>query len=525
MPNYSLRRLLVVLAAVVGVALVASAVVFFWPDPESSAPSTSATGGGGELPDANAYADDAEAAGATWVARENAHEGSDGWRVRNFDVKTGVHGYADRTSALGGETVNLMVSTKAPTFHVEAYRMGHYGGKRGRLLWKGDEVPGRQQGEGHRDPGTNLIEMGWQPSTEVQVGSDWPPGVYLLKLVGSDGTDSVVPLVVRDDATKSKVAVLIEFTTWQAYNTWGGCSLYECPGVQGEKRAKVVSFDRPYARGDGAQDFVGLELPLIDLAEEQGLDLAYFSLLDLEADPQHLAGRTAVLSLGHDEYYSPKMRDAVDAALAGGANMAFFGANAMYRNIRFENGPSGAPMRRMVNYRDTTDPIMATDKAQTTTQWRSPPLSRPEGAVVGIQYECAPTKGDVVLVDTSAWMFQGTGAQNGTKLVGVLGEEYDRWFSGVSPKNLQILAHSPTKCRDKTSYSDMSWYSHPGGGGVFATGTNRWIPGIDGSMPVPTTPETVAIVKAVTVNVLRELSQPKAGERHPSQPNVSQFWK
>lgn len=48
-----------------------------------------------------------------------------------------------------------------------------------------------------------------------------------------------------------------------------------------------------------------------------------------------LDGARAVISLGHDEYWTPQQRDAVTKARDAGVNVAFLGANACYRRIRF----------------------------------------------------------------------------------------------------------------------------------------------------------------------------------------------
>ena len=84
-------------------------------------------------------------------------------------------------------------------------------------------------------------------------------------------------------------------TTWQAYNAYGGRSLYVGPGTVrvGESgapnRSRVVSFDRPYdQRGWGAPDFMGNEFPLIFLAESLGLDVTYFTDIDLHEVPERL---------------------------------------------------------------------------------------------------------------------------------------------------------------------------------------------------------------------------------------------
>ena len=100
-------------------------------------------------------------------------------------------------------------------------------------------------------------------------------------------------------------------TTWQAYNRWGGYSLYTRPdGTMGD-RARAVSFDRPYQAKNmqGAGDFLFFELPLVQFAERSGLPLGYATDVDLSADPHLLDGARAMVTLGHDEYWSQQMRD------------------------------------------------------------------------------------------------------------------------------------------------------------------------------------------------------------------------
>ena len=52
-------------------------------------------------------------------------------------------------------------------------------------------------------------------------------GVYIAKLTRTDtGGASHIPFVVRNDASHSDLLFQTSDTTWQAYNTYGGNSLY-----------------------------------------------------------------------------------------------------------------------------------------------------------------------------------------------------------------------------------------------------------------------------------------------------------
>ena len=164
-----------------------------------------------------------------------------------------------------------------------------------------------------------------------------------------------MPFCVRDDTSRAAIVIQHSVTTWQAYNRWGGYSLYygntggalsftHAPaGGTYADRARIVSFDRPYDYdwASGAADFVGNEIPVIYQAEQLGLDVTYWTDVDLHANPQLLSNHKALISLGHDEYWSAPMRVGAQRALAAGVNLAFLGANACYRQIRFEPSPLG----------------------------------------------------------------------------------------------------------------------------------------------------------------------------------------
>ena len=88
------------------------------------------------------------------------------------------------------------------------------------------------------------------------------------------------------------------------------------------------------------------ERKLINLAERMGLPLAYLTSMDIASDAHALDGASALISPGHDEYWSPPERANVTAARDAGVNLAFLGANAMFRRTRLEptsagRGPAG----------------------------------------------------------------------------------------------------------------------------------------------------------------------------------------
>lgn len=480
-----------------------------------------------------------------WLAAENARAGTDAWRIdtavpgKSSRVPSGwVEGYADTTSARPGQTVTLHVACDAATWHAEVYRMGWYGGDLGRLILTSDEIEKQWQFAPEIEPtldelgnDTKTRAAGWGPSLELVVTDEWPPGSYLIKLVASSGEAHYVPLTVRRDTAVGSLAVVSAVTTWQAYNPWGGCSLYEC--FDGPGRSKVVSFDRPYARSYnwGSADFLTHELPLIALIEELGIDTAYVTDIDLHTSglgendelDAVFAGRTALLTTGHDEYYSTAMRDSLERAREAGVNLAFFGANAVYRNIRLEPNADGRPYRIMPNYRIAgDDPLTETEPEQSTVQWRNPPLARPESALIGVQYFAAGITAALRVVNSANWVFDDVEVRNGSSFKRLVSIEADGLGPAeVTPENLEVLAAGPVRFKDTEYDHAMTYYSHESGAGVFATGTIAWINALDAEYWGDE--NTTEFVRGVTARVLQVFAEGPAGSAYPSDGNARRF--
>ncbi|CAB4734968.1 unannotated protein [freshwater metagenome] len=475
-----------------------------------------------------------------WLAAENALPGTDAWRItkkvpgaKPVTAEGSIEGYADTTSAQPGDIVTLFVATAAPTWHVEAYRMGWYAGMQGRLIWTSGETPSTWQLDMSTDSDTKMSRALWAPSLTFTIDNAWPAGSYLLKLVSSTSEAHYVPLTIRRDSTSASLVVVSAVTTWQAYNPWGGCTLYQCFVGNPRSRATVVSFDRPYAASYnwGSADFLTHELPLISLIEELGIDTAYVTDIDLHSSALDgdgstnpvLLNRTALLTTAHDEYYSTPMRASLERARDAGINLAFFGANAVYRHIRLEPNDESLPFRQLVNYRTADDdPMTAQDPLQSTVQWRNDPINKPESALIGIQYFAAGVKTAMKLVNTDNWVFAGVDLSRGTSLKNLVAIEADGLgHSNQEPENLEVLASSPVTYKKVRYNHAMTYYSADSGAGVFATGTIGWINALD---TTAWGDEKVSlVVRGITTNVLQAFATGPAGVAHPSVSNASRY--
>jgi len=242
-------------------------------------------------------------------------------------------------------------------------------------------------------------------------------------------------------------------------------------------RACAVSFDRPYPQSwaSGAADFVGNEYPLLYHLESLGLDLTYWTDVDLHANPQLLANHRCLFSLGHDEYWSTPMRDAAQSANASGVNLAFLGANASYRQIRLQPTAVG-PNRLQVCYKDAAeDPIVSSQPALTTVNWDQAPVNNPESTMIGSTYQSVGAKADMVVTDASSWFFSGCNLTDGHVFPSMIIGEYDRYVPSLpGPRNLDVLAHSPIP--GQSNWSDLTYFTPSAtSGGVLASGSAYFI--------------------------------------------------
>jgi hypothetical protein len=434
-----------------------------------------------------------------------------------------VEGYADRVGAVPGTVVGLRVSTAHRWFRVTAYRLGAYRGGSGHRVWRSDRLRGTRQPDAVLQPAqTRTVVAPWRDSLRIDT-TGWEPGLYVLKMVTNRGFQAGAPYVVTSSSTRGRVALVVPVTTWQAYNVWGGYSLYE--GADGDRRAWRVGFDRPYPP-PGLGELPFASFPVVREAEATGAPLAYLTNVDLHTRPRVLDGARGYVSTGHDEYWTPRMRRTVERARDGGTNLAFLAANTMYWRIRLERSPSG-PARRMVGYRSDAglDPAHEHSPAEVTGRFRDAPAPEGEHRLVGMLYECFPAYADYRVVTPGWWGFAGTGVRRGTTFRALVGDEADRVYpvSGT-PRPLQVLSHDEYSCGGVLTSAQSTYYTHRSGAGVVSVGTLRWTCTLSRTcFGTPMAPRTVAFVRTVTRTIVREFARGPVGERYPARDNVDRF--
>lgn len=418
---------------------------------------------------------------------ENAKPGSPEWTLFS-EAQGEIEGYGSAVSVTHGESISFFVNTIAPTYDLDIFRMGWYGGKGARRVAATVTRTGVQQVIPTPDPVTGLTECNWTDPYTITIPHDWLSGAYLVKLTtrGIAQKNKYILFIVRDDVRPANHNFQLAVSTAQAYNAWGGKSLYS-----GSPQARKVSFNRPYTDGSGTGIFLWRwEYAAVRFLEREGYDVKYTTNIDTHRRGNVLLGAKSFLSIGHDEYWSWEMRANVEAARDAGVNLGFFSANTCYWQVRFEpSAITGALDRTMVGYKEQallSDPFSTdsdpSNNNRITTLWRNAPVNRPEAALLGVQFITYPVDAPIVIDDvTSApWVFAETGLVNGSSLPGLLGYEVDA-MNEFTPAGTIRLGNSPffDGASNSTRYSHMTLYQHANGAWVFATGSIQWAWGLD----------------------------------------------
>jgi hypothetical protein len=497
---------------------------------------------------------------ANSIQTENANIGDMTWnKFKSPDNEHDMEGYANKDSVNIGGSINFYTNANPSvdsSYALTVYRLGWYKGAGARRVAAPVSRTSTRQIIPVPDPATGMVQANWTHPYTLNIPKPWVSGIYIVTLIGNKtGKGRYIPFVVRDINRPSNYLFQVSTITWQAYNAWGGKSLYAynsdtrpvtsdtrpIPGAN--VQARKVSFNRPYDDWAGLGQLIDWEIKMLFFLEREGYDISYQTDTDTHVGNGGLLNHKAILSVGHNEYWSKAMRDNFELARAHGAGLGFFGANTCYWQIRME--PASAPLASQQNrtiagykgYAATEDPLaknlIASDNNLVTALWRDPLwANRPENGLVGIMYSFWPVKGNIVTSKSdpklangtpSHWIYTGTGMKISDTFKGLLGYEADRIFNnGKTPANMKILATSgvPATSVEHTEF----FYGNPAQpkahmtiytkictampcqnpvSTVFATGSMQWAWGLDNySNPVNLENPNV---KQMTRNVLARM--------------------
>lgn len=336
-----------------------------------------------------AYSDCSSPANA--IQAENCNPGNPAteWDIQNSTAgDPTIQGFATDISVNAGQTVHFKISTDARAYQINIYRLGYYGGSGARKIVS--IVPSvslpQSQPACLTDATTKLYDCGnWAESASWQVPANAVSGVYIAHLVRIDtGGNSHIVFIVRNDSSHSDIVFQTADETWQAYNDFGGHSLYGPLGAFDlTNRAYKVSYNRPFDTRtfENASWLFYSEYPMIKFLEANGYDVTYFSSVDAARYGNLIANHKIFLSVGHDEYVDSAKRTNIQAARDAGVNLGFFTGNEFFWKTRWESSIDGsnAAYRTLVCYKETLNnaPLDPQDPTAWTGTWRDPRFSPP----------------------------------------------------------------------------------------------------------------------------------------------------
>jgi len=362
--------------------------------------------------------------------------------------------YTGALSFAASEKLSLHVNTTAVTFDVEIYRDG-----------LNRETVFRQQGikgRFHPTPGDcSVTGCDWPVMLEIPLSPDWPSGGYIVELSAAapDGSalsyKHVFFLRPGEDDKAGRVLLVAATGTWTAYNDWGGSNHYEgITGPEADQFSPILSHLRPFAPGFvmlpgdapriplrehpamGAEvvyphmdwayvngfskkyasaGWASYERPYMRWLEQAGYAVDVIAQHDLQYQCEILHGYDCVTFIGHDEYWSWEMRDAIDAYVDQGGNIARFAGNFLWQTRIEDEG------RTQVCYKyraRAEDPVRETSHShRTTIAWDAPETGRPGAQTFGLSGTmglyagwggCCPRgAGGFTIYRPDHWVFEG----------------------------------------------------------------------------------------------------------------------
>jgi hypothetical protein len=444
-------------------------------------------------------------------------------------------GYASARSVLPGETIQFHISSQVGAYRIDVYRQGV------NLVYMASVPlnlgPARAYGISR-----SAFEEGaqWPAAASLTIPATWPSGLYLARLQAGGppifpGPGEVeaqmmsarspavsataaatstpvtrffpdlvtydIPFVVRPTSPGSQARILLAAadTTYEAYNYWGGRSLYGhgCSGLDSsgnpgaiahiwsapygllQPRALEVSFLRPFASAVGVLRMQTFEIPMIQWLERNGFRVDVCAASDLHKFPELLSNYRLLVSVGHDEYWSEEMRDNVEAFLENGGNAAFLSGNTCWWAVRFTLDGNKMICCKdkvldpdTVTWNDLHRSAMSMVGTDDYNVWPNVPPDPPNS----MQY--------FVVEDESHWAFEGTGLSNddtfgvylrpdGTFVCVVGGETNNNGQSGI----LATATFIDTSDNNR-AYTGTMVSFQKGKGTVFNAASINWVTGL-----------------------------------------------
>lgn len=377
-----------------------------------------------------------------------------------------LEGYSDRISVFPGEQLQLFVHAPRLRFALTVLRHGTHA----QPVLHIDGIAGKPQ-----HYAANAYEEGanWEPTCTLDVGADWRSGMYTASIADDSGATFDITFIVKPPrpGARAGVAVLASTNTWQAYNTWGGASLYRYEIDDGLARQSAfrVHMQRPNPAASMAGDdghLANAEKHILRWLEQNGIDYDLYADIDLHHAPDLLQQYATLLISTHSEYWTDPMYRGLERFLAAGGNLVYLSGNGLYWKAEIRG------QQLEVKY----DGSRHTFSGEAGGRWRD--CGRPEARTLGIRFTKAGYKSTYSpyrVLAPDHWIFDGTGVEKGSligrsglNMGGASGWETDKIAPRGKPAGLVHLAKGTNRWRGG---ADMTYFTHAGGGGVFSVGS------------------------------------------------------
>ena len=309
------------------------------------------------------------------IVLENKKSGSDNWfsgwrpelkhgvdiQTYNFSIdQPGPKGFSTEFSYESGNLVEFKIDNLiydhilVKEYELKIFRLGFYNGTGARLIDTLNVYKTIMQPKCKFYSISRMTDCSnWNTTITYALGLNLLTGIYVGLPVYVDKNNkelhgSYIPFVIRDSDNSNRNSGDILFKTadltWVAYNLYGTYNLYRGDGNYSfSSRAKMASYNRPFnsrlslPSGKFQNFLFGSEYAMIYWLEKLGYSVSYASCADVEkwGSSQYLTKYRVLLSVGHDEYWTQELRDAIYNARENGVHLGFFSGNEFLWKVRW----------------------------------------------------------------------------------------------------------------------------------------------------------------------------------------------
>lgn len=351
-----------------------------------------------------------------------------------------LEGYTDQLHYQPGQTVQFYLKALQPNNQLLLQR------KASATTWEAvstyyfDECP---QPETFEEAQTGCA---WSVGWRYPLLPDAPQGYYRALL--SNTTQQIAAEIhfLVGNFAKSRVAVLAPVTTWLAYNTYGGQSLYR--NALSTEPVSFVSALRPnpalsYARTAPQQHDLLIESTIYNwFSHYYHADL--LPDYSLEAHPEKFEQYDVIVLAYHAEYFSEQMYTTLRQLIGQQKkSLLALGGNQCYWQVRWHQNFTRLECRKNSSFFE--------NEAKRGGLWRHTP--EPEAGLLGVQFTETGmgTYAPYQVTAPRHWLFEGSEAKMGQlfgeKGVGnlpICGDETDK-TAGSTPSTTIVLARGLNK--------------------------------------------------------------------------------